>query len=324
MKTAETPQYETIISIVVLLVLCGVALAVILPQFNILPQQTAQSGSGNLENILSSLKSSGFAPSKLETYNADTLYEKIDGKAPLYTDTGFEKLFTRVFKDNSQDSQTFEIYVYDMGNAKNALAVYSQQIREDAQALPDADFGYKTTNALFYSLGKYYIEIIGSAESSQLLGAMTSTADQIKKEVTAGNPVKSDEMQILEKAGSQAGSLKFYIDSAFGCSQLTNVFSSVIKVDDKPVTIFLSKRSDDKDAASLVSTYSKFLTGLDAKDKKIDLPVSTGAAFDFFGPIEVVFSSKEFVAGVHGAPDDQSASKAAKTLYDTLQETGKK
>ena len=111
MKTAETPHYETIISIVILFVLCGVALAVILPQFNIQRQQAVQSGSGNVENVLSNLKPTGFTPSKLETYNADSLYEKIDGKAPLYTDTGFEKLFTRVFKDNSQDGQNFEIYV---------------------------------------------------------------------------------------------------------------------------------------------------------------------------------------------------------------------
>ena len=318
----KTPRYETIISILILFILAVVAAAVIVPQFQ---TQKPQAQSGGLENILSNLKPKGFtAVAGLETYNADTLYEKIDGRAPLYTETGFEKLFTRLFKNDSNDALTFELYLYDMANPKNALAVYSQQKREDVQNLADVDFGYKTSNALFYSLGKYYLEIIGSAESAQLLSAMASIADQIKSQIASDESVKSEEIQLLQKAGPEPGSVKFYIDSTFGCKELTNVFSVVIKIDNKPVTIFLSKRNDDKDASFLVATYSKFLTGLGAKEKNINLPTQTAAAFDFFGPIEVVFSTGQFLAGVHEAKDAQTASKAAKILYDILNEANKK
>lgn len=293
MKKAKTPQYETLISVVILLILCCVAMAVILPQFSSQPMpQTTQPGSENLENILSGLKPADFtAISKLETYDADTLYEKIDGKAPLYTDSGFEKLFTRQFRDNSKDDQTFELYVYDMGSPKNALAVYSQQKREDVQTISGVDFGYQTTNAIFYSLGKYYLEIIGSAQSPELLKSMATLVEQLKTALPPTQSLATEEMQLLQKTGPEAGSIKFYIDSAFGCKELTNVFSVVIKTDNKPVTIFISKRADEKEASSLVSTYSKFLTGLGAKEKKIDLPAPTGVAFEFLALLRL-FSAK--------------------------------
>lgn len=318
----KTPRYETIISVLILLVLAAVAAAVILPQFYI-PKPASPAGSRNLEDILAALKAEGFGGGKIETYDADTLYEKIDGRAPLYTETGFERLFTRHFKYDSNDAQTFEIYIYDMANPRNALAVYSSQKREGVESLKDVDFGYKTSNAMFYSLGKYYLELVGSEESRQLADSIVSVAEQIKSQIDAGESVKSEEMALLQKAGAEAGSIKFYIDSAFGCTQLTNVFSAAFKIDSKQAAIFLSKRADEKDAASLIETYSKFLTGLGAKEKKIELPSAGGKALEFFGPIEVVFSKGVFLAGIHEAPDDQTAAKAAKIIYDCLIEAGK-
>lgn len=55
----KTPRYETIISILILLILAVVSAAVILPQFHTQVPQ-AQASSGSLENILSNLKPKGF------------------------------------------------------------------------------------------------------------------------------------------------------------------------------------------------------------------------------------------------------------------------
>jgi hypothetical protein len=320
MGSAKISRHEAIISIFLMVILCGVAVAVILPQFN-----QKQAGGDRLEDILTRLAPKGFtALSAAEVYNEDTLYEKIDGRAPLYTETGFEKLFTRRYKNDSNEAISFEVYVYDMANPENALTVYSQQKREDAENLADADFGYRTSNALFYSLGRFYLEIIGSAESAELLKSMAELAGQIKNALPLGGSVKTEEMQILQKSGSQAGSIKFSTDNTFSCKELTNIFSAVIKIDDKPVTIFLGKRTDEKEAAALVGIYSKFLKDLGATEKKIPLPINSASCFDFFGPVEVVFNNGRFLAGIHEAADADLAAKAAKTLNDVLNEVQKK
>jgi hypothetical protein len=329
MGSAKIPRHEAIISICLIAILCGVAVAVILPQFG-----ERQDSVGGLEEAIAGLKPKGFtALTGLEIYNPDNLYEKIDGRAPLYTESGFEKLFTRLYKNDSNEAISFEVYIYDMARPENALAVYSQQKREDAENLIDVDSGYRTSNALFYSLGRYYIELVGSAESAELLEAMAELAGQIKDALPAQDSVKAEEMQILQKAGTQAGSIKFSTDNTFGCKELTGIFSAVIKIDGKAVTIFLGKRTDEKEAASLVDIYSKFLKDLGATESATRtadksaagrLPVESARCFDFSGPVEVVFDNGRFLAGVHEAADAETAAKAAKILNDVLNEVQKK
>jgi hypothetical protein len=321
MGSAKIPHHEAIISICLIAILCGVAVAVILPQFN-----RQQAGGDRLEETIARLTPKGFtALSAVEVYNEDTLYEKIDGRAPLYTETGFEKLFTRLYKNDSNKAISFELYVYDMAGPENALAVYSQQKREDAENLDDVDFGYRTSNALFYSLGRYYIELVGSAESAELLEAMAELAGQIKDALPAQDSVKAEEMQILQKAGTQAGSIKFSTDNTFSCKELTGIFSAVIKIDGKAVTIFLGKRTNEKEAAGLVDIYSKFLKDLGATESAAGgLHIESARCFDFSGPVEVVFNNGRFLAGAHEAADAETAAKAAKILNDVLNEVQKK
>ncbi|MHC4075407.1 MAG: DUF6599 family protein, partial [Planctomycetota bacterium] len=62
--------------------------------------------------------------SDVEIYDSDNLYEKINGKATLYTESGFRKLFTQRFANSLDKSLAAELYLYDMGEAKNAFSVY--------------------------------------------------------------------------------------------------------------------------------------------------------------------------------------------------------
>jgi type II secretory pathway pseudopilin PulG len=324
MSSNKIPRYESIISAGVILLLCGIAAAIILPQFSQQTsgqtQNTSEPAAGeSIENILSQLSPKGFsAVSKAAVYDADTLYEKIDGRAPLYTESGFEKLFTRLYKSDSNEIVTFEIFVYGMAKPENALAVYSQQKRDDAEDLTDFDFGYQTSNAIFCSLGKYYLEIIGSAQSAELVKSMTESAVAIKAALPSGGAIKTEEMVILQKAGAEAGTIKFSTDNTFSCKELTNIFSAEIKVDGKPATIYLSKRTDEKEAIALADAYAKFLARIGATEKKIALPAESARCFDEFGPIEVVFNNGNFLAGVHEAADMELAAKAAKMLNEVL------
>ncbi len=125
---------------------------------------------------------------KAETYNTDNLYEKIDGKAPMYQEAGFVKLTTQRFAAKSNSELGFELYNYDMNNAKNAFSVYSRQKRADATDLSDlgaSAFGYVAGNAICISLGKNYIEMIGSAESNELVDGMKGIAQKSGRQIKA-------------------------------------------------------------------------------------------------------------------------------------------
>jgi hypothetical protein len=265
---------------------------------------------------------SGFSPAgKAETYDDDNLYEKIDGKAPMYQDTGFVKLTTQRFASDANSELGFEQYLYDMGNTRNAFSVYSRQKRADVVDMPDLDakgFAYKTTNSIYVSHGQYYIEMVGFAESEELLDAMKGIAQKLLEQLPIDEKDKITEIGIFPP-GIIQGSVQLQIIDAYGFDGLTNTWSALYKVNDKAVTIFFSKRNSADEAKKVAKSYKDFLISNGAK--VID---TNASALDFLGGTEIVFAKDSFVGGVHEADDRQAAEKAAEVFSEHLEKISEK
>jgi hypothetical protein len=273
---------------------------------------------------LKSLATTDFpAVGSSEIYNEDNLYEKIDGKAPMYVESGFERLTAQRFANSSNVELGLELYLYDMGNTRNAFSVYSRQKRADVKDLNDMPFSYKTSNAIYISHGRYYIEIIGFAESQELVDIMRSIA---KKLIAQLPSVEKDKIQELDyfPQGTVAGSWKLQLRDAFGFDGLSNTYSAQYKVNDKTVTIFFSKCVNADEARKIAKSYNDFLIGNDAKtvppdaDSPLLKAERTLSILSFYGSTEIVFFTGTFVGGVHEADDSQTALKVAEVLMEQL------
>ena len=272
-----------------------------------------------------------------ETYDTDNLYEKIDGKAPMYQESGFVRLTTQRFVSSENSELGLELYQYDMGDSRNAFSVYSRQKRSDVEDLQDVPFGlaqggpfgYKTSNAIYISNGKYYIEMIGFAESEELIGAMKGVAQKLLTQLPTDEKDKMMELSFFPPAcgeqgraeGTIAGSWKLQLRDAFGFDGLTDTYSAQYKTGEKTVAIFLSKRSNVEDARRVAKNYSDFLAANGAKVSPVDndaLKTAGVSVLDFYGSTEIVFSTGVFVGGVHEADDRQAALKAAEALLERL------
>jgi hypothetical protein len=260
---------------------------------------------------------------KAETYNNDNLYEKIDGKAPMYQEAGFVKLDTQRFAAKSNSEIGFELYTYDMNNTENAFSVYSRQKRADATDLSDlgaSAFGYVAGNAICISLGKNYIEMIGSAESNELVDGMKGIAKDLSAKYKPTDKDKIVELGYFPE-GTVAGSWKLQIDNAFGFDGLTDAYSAQYKVGDKAVSIFFSRRKNADEAKTVAKNYYDFLITNGAKAVTVDSEILKSAGtsvVDFYGSFEMVFSAGVFVGGVHEADNKQAAEKGAEVLIDQL------
>jgi hypothetical protein len=259
-----------------------------------------------------------------EVYSTDNLYEKIDGKAPMYQEAGFQKLITQRFAAKSNAELGLELYQYDMGNAKNAFSVYSRQKRPDAtdlNGLGPLAFGYVAGNAICISLGKNYIEMIGSSESNELIGGMKDMAKNLAAKLPPDEKDKIVELGYFPTEGTVAGSWKLQIDNAFGFDGLIDTYSAQYKSGEKTVSIFFSKRKNEDEAKTIAKNYYDFLITNGAKAGSIDGEILKSAgvsALDFYGSIEIVFPMGVFVGGVHEADNRQAAEKAAEVLIDRL------
>ena len=280
-----------------------------------------QQADGELASALKSLATTDFpAVGSSEIYNADNLYEKINGKAPMYVESGFERLTTQRFANTSNAELGLELFLYDMGNTRNAFSVYSRQKRADVADLNDVPFGYKTSNAIYISHGSHYIEIIGFAESQELIGVMKGLAQKLVAQLPSGEKDKIPELDFFPQ-GTVAGSWKLQLRDAFGFDGLTDTYSAQYETGGKTVAIFFSKRGSADEAKTLARSYYDFLLANGATSVTPTSDVLKGlnaSVLDFYGTGEIVFAAGQFIAGVHEADDKQAAEKAAEVLIDQL------
>jgi len=132
-------KLESVVSISLLAILIIITITILITQSDYDMSRfgvgTAVSAPGTEKISLTSLAPLGFEKLSEETYLADNLYEKINGKAPLYIESGFVKLSTARFISKDDESLWMELFIFDMANIKNAFSVYSVQKRPDVEIL---------------------------------------------------------------------------------------------------------------------------------------------------------------------------------------------
>ena len=144
---------------------------------------------------------SGFTPlAPGESFGPDNLSDKIDGKAELYLPAGFKEMSCRKFGLGAADKAYVEVFLYDMGSASNAFAVFSGQRRSGSASLPLTANAYATSNALFFTQGRYYVEIVADRASESLQSSLVAYATALLAKLPAEGGTKAG-----DRALSQGG-----------------------------------------------------------------------------------------------------------------------
>jgi hypothetical protein len=334
MFTNLNRRLEHIISIFLLIILSLIGLGVFIKQFDFNMGQFGIGADLSLQQKREITKiGSGFvihAPdgfkklSEIAFYNPDSLYEKINGKAPLYTESGFVKLATQSFVSNDDESLWLEIHIFDMANVRNAFSVYSIQRRPDAMVCGNWDprYTYKTSNSLYFICGQYYVEIVGSAKSQNLFRTIEEIANDLRVALKGDKKVSDiAELALFPAANIVEGSAKLYLADAFGFAGFTDVFTCRYELNGELITAFLSNRSDMRNARAIADSYYKFLIDNSAQSRETENQILKDHevhVLDFYGTTEIVFSTGSFVSGIHEADNRQAAEEIVTRLIEKL------
>jgi len=314
---------ERWVGFLILLCLVGIAVGVFHKQFSFnpavlvatanAPQPAASTTNGTMPTLPPELA----ALSAPETFTADNLYDKIDGKAELYLSAGFAGMRCQRLALKTANDVWMEWFVYDMGSLPQAFSVFSLQRRAEAQTLDLTPFAYQTRNALFFVCGRYYVEAVTAMPTEPMMAAMRAMAQQF----VAANPpgaMRIPELELFPPENLEAGSRGLQIADAFGYDRFTNVFTAKYRVDNAEVLAFLEITKTAAAAAGLRDAYRSFLSANGGKDIETGAAPSLGKPINFMDSIEIVFAEGNTVAGVHAAPDAASAAKVARALADSL------
>ncbi len=330
-------RYETTISIaIILLLLClsGILLVkqshydktlftvptqtrtMTIPEKLEIPQEEISSPQETETGLLSIPVKEISPMGEMETFGPQTLSDKIDGKADLYLEAGFIRLYCRRFSLAGNPSLWFECYLYDMGKPRNAFVVYSNQRRPNSRTSSLAPFSYESDNAVYFIQGKYYMEIVSGKSDTAMKKAIQTVAQSILKRPLDTVQVSLPELTYFPAKSLVQGSYKLYAHNAFGYDQFSNVMTAVYKLDKKEITLFIILQSNEEKAKKTAEGYHAFMVEYGGESWEVsnqNLPGLYGG--DLLGDYDLVFSRGKVVAGVHGAKDKDTALKMASELY---------
>jgi len=314
---------ESVISFIILIVLAVTAAVVLLKQSNAdisrfgieaPPAQPQLTDSFDL----TSLAPDNFKPiAKTKIYTADNLYEKINGKAPFYTEAGFKKLHSQQFINSADDTAIIDIYLYDMADIKSAFSVFSQQRRPNSKTITFQDpiFGYKTTNGVYFIKDSYYVEIVNSSASDNALTNAINIGKKLFQKIPQTKLAHFEEISLFPNENLNTQSISYHIDDPFGFGILSNTFTAQYEIDGQTLTVFISTQANHTIAKKITQNYKKFL--LENEALKID-----SSLFDLDGMFEAIYTKGKFIVGIHAAENKAHADSVAMKLIEKINSYG--
>jgi hypothetical protein len=126
-------------------------------------------------------------------------------------------------------------------------------------------------------------------------------------------------MALFPKENIVPGSIRLYLESAFGFEGLTDTFAADYRCGDQTVTAFLSKRANAKEARMIAESCYQFLIDNGAVEKIIPMAAKyPGKMIDIDGATEIILAIGPFVAGIHEAESYECAVEVASLLSGKL------
>jgi hypothetical protein len=128
----------------------------------------------------------------LESFNADNLYEKIDGRAESFIQYGVKGMAYTYYHPTGDPSNELQLYVFEMADSLKALGKYGSEKPEEFQTIAVGDAGYTSAGSLLFYAGRYYTQIVSTKDDPKFaafaLALATRVASAQKTEAGPATP----------------------------------------------------------------------------------------------------------------------------------------
>jgi hypothetical protein len=242
----------------------------------------------------------------MERYSAQTLSDKINGKAELYLTAGFRQLTSQRFSNTDNPRQWMELFAYEMSDYRNAFSVFSVQRRTGVQTVTITKDAYRSENGLFLVHGPYYLEIIATDTDGNLM----NKAAELAQAFVNRHDVESQQLAVPDMfpaEGLVPGSVTLIAANGFGFDRFDNLYTATYRVEDTEVLVFLSQRASVEAAQKLRTDYVDYLIAFGGRRLPDEASLPGAVFIDILDMVELVVSKKEYVMGVHEAVTLQQA-----------------
>jgi hypothetical protein len=287
--------------------------------------------------------------SHLEAFNADNLYEKINGRAESFLQYGVRGMAYCNYHPTDDDALEVQLYIFDMGDAIKAFGKYGSEKPEEIEPAEVGKDAYTAAGSVFFHAGRYYVQAVTASDDERSkafaldiarrvdaniagkplppAGAAGATAPSVAAAApmpapagpTAEEEVTPDMLFKLLPDGPGRGGEKYVAQDVFGFSFLSDVFLADFKEGDTQWQGFVRPYPDAEKAKEILARYER-----EAKDLGATVEVLEAEGADRMlrasvdGLTDVFFLKGNTVAGANGATDAKPAEAFARAMAKSL------
>lgn len=241
-----------------------------------------------------------------EVYSVDTLYEKINGRAPAYLEYNFQELTSRSFSLENDEAEFLDIYLFKMDSPLNAFGIFSAERDASSPPLEFVADGYNSGNGYFMRLGNIYAQVLASSFDPAIMQSAEVFAQQLARELP-GDDSGMDGRTLLPSDNQVAGSLTYINDNAYGQAVLNGVFEARYRIDGEELTCFAQNNADPETARTNWEVLLDFYEKYGSLEDTFEAGGAEVFAAEVFGQWNVVYTRDNAVVGVVNAAGMEAA-----------------
>jgi hypothetical protein len=115
----------------------------------------------------------------LESFNADNLYEKIDGRAESFIQYGVKGMAYAFYHPTGDPSNELQLYVFEMADPLKALGKYGSEKPEEFKPVAIGTEAYTTAGSILFYSGRYYTQIVSTQDDPKFASAALDLAKRV-------------------------------------------------------------------------------------------------------------------------------------------------
>jgi hypothetical protein len=243
--------------------------------------------------------------SPTEFYNADNLFEKIDGRAPAYQGFNVQQLRCRSFNVVAAAGSYVDVYEYRFDSPVDAFGMFALERDPKGRPLDFAPDGYSGEMGYFYRQGAVYVQIIASDLKPETLALTKAVAQNRAKELPADDRGLAGRRK-LPAAGMIADTVAFVPENAQGQAAFKDVFQAKYNFDGAELPYFIMITTPD-DAAKAWKSFQDFCARFGKVESLPDVNGGKIFSAQVFGKWKVVYQRDGELGGVFDAADAAKA-----------------
>jgi hypothetical protein len=247
-------------------------------------------------------------------FNADTLYELINGAADSFIAYGMKEMVTADYVQAGTGAQAV-IEIYEMTDALNAFGKYAEERNPEAQFLQVGNEGYSGGTALNFWVGAYYVKVTTFEDKEPVKQELAKLAQAVAAKVPdRGTPPR--EFSYFPAENQVARTALYVPKDVLAQSYLTNGYEAKYKSGAKEAKLVLVALDSPEAAKDGLARYREAVAKGGKDIKAVAAPGDGGFAGkdSFYGSIAALRAGRHIVVALGFATEEACRKQAGEVV----------